>query len=488
MAFVADPTLSRTGATGVGWNAATLIANKLVVFASTLVLARLLEPSDFGLLGVGLVAIGYLEFVNDLGISAAVIQRTDDDVRATNIAFWVNMAIGAAMTVVGILVAPAIAALFDTPEATDIVRVLSFTFLLRSFGSIHGALIRRELDFRRRLLPEVAKAIVKGGLAIGLALGGVGVWSLVWGQLGGAAVASMLYWRAVPWRPGWAWDRAIAGSMLGFGWQVTLVGLFATARKNIDYVFVGRQLGASSLGIYSIAFRLPQLVVESVGTVVAQVAFPVFARLQGDSERTAAALERLLRVSSVAIVPMGVGLALVSDPLVRLAYGSTWVDAIDVMRVLSLFMVVQSVARHCGDFYKGIGRPGVLNVLSIVKLGVAVPLLWVAVDDGLVAVAWAQLAAAGIVLIPELILASRMTGAGIKRVLGAYAPALRAGVAMVVVTLPVSLLAADLHDAVELLLVTVVGALSYGGAIVGFDRALVREMADLVKKPKTVTA
>lgn len=483
---MAEPTLGRTGAAGVGWNAVTLVANKLVVFASTLVLARLLEPSDFGLLGVGLVAIGYLEFVNDLGISAAVIQRADDDDRATNIAFWVNMAIGVVMTGLGILVAPAVAALFDTPEATDIVRVLSFTFLLRSIGSIHGALIRRELDFKRRLLPEVAKAVVKGVVSIGLAVGGVGVWSLVWGQLAGAAVASLIYWQTVRWRPGWAWDRAVAGSMLGFGWQVTLVGLFATARKNIDYVFVGRQLGSAALGIYSIAFRLPQLIVESVGTVVAQVAFPVFARLQGDRARTAAALERLLRISSALIVPMGVGLALVSDPLVRVAYGSTWVEAIDVMRVLSLFMVLQSIARHCGDFYKGIGRPGVLNVLSVVKLVVAVPLLWIAVDDGLVAVAWAQFAGAAIVLVPELMVAARMTGAGMGRVLGAYLPALRAGVVMVAVTLPVSLFAADLHDAVELILVTVVGAVSYGAAVVGFDRPLLREMVGLVRKPKAV--
>ena len=485
---MAERALGRDGAAGVGWNAATLMANKLVVFASTLVLARLLEPSDFGLLGVGLVAIGYLEFVNDLGISAAVVQRTDDDDRATSIAFWANMAIGVAMTGLGVLIAPAIAALFDTPEATDIVRVLSLTFLIRSFGSIHGALIRRELDFRRRLVPEVAKAVVKGALSIGLALGGVGVWSLVWGQLGGAAVASLLYWRAVAWRPRWEWDRGVAGSMVGFGWQVTFVGLFATARKNIDYVFVGRQLGSSALGIYTIAFRLPQLVVESIGTVVAQVAFPVFARLQGDAARTAAALERLLRVSAVVVVPMGLGLALVADPLVRVAYGSTWVEAIDVMRVLSLFMVVQSVARHCGDFYKGIGRPGVLNVLSIVKLVVAVPLLWIAVDEGLVAVAWAQFAASAIVLGPELVVAARMTGSSLRRVLGAYVPALRAGVAMVVVTLPVSLLSADLHDVVELLLVSVVGVVSYGAAVAVFDRRLVREVTSLVRRPKTVTA
>lgn len=485
---MADATLGRTGAASVGWNAITLLSNKLLIFASTLVLVRVLDPSDFGLLGVGLVAIGYLEFVNDLGISAAVIQRTDDDVRSTNIAFWANMMIGAAMTLLGVLAAPAVAALFDTPEATDVVRVLSLTFLIRSVGSIHGALIRRELDFRRRLVPEVTKAVVKGALSIGLALAGLGVWSLVWGQLAGAAVASMLYWRAVPWRPGWDWDRRVALSMIGFGWQVTLVGLFATARKNIDYVFVGRQLGSAALGIYTIAFRLPQLVVESVGTVVAQVAFPVFSRLQGDPERTAAALDRLLRVSAVVVVPMGIGLALVADPLVRVAYGSTWVDAIDVMRVLSLYMVVQSIARHCGDFYKGVGRPGVLNVLSIVKLVVAVPLLWIAVDDGLVAVAWAQFAAAAIMLGPELLLASRMTGAGMRRVLGAYVPALRAATVMVLATLPVARSAADLHDAVELLVVSVVGVVSYSAAIFIFDRRLLREVASLVKKPKSVSA
>jgi lipopolysaccharide exporter len=473
--------LHRSGAAGVLWNALTVGASKLVVLVTTVILARLLDPTDFGLLAIGLVAIGYLDFINDFGVSAAVIQRRDESGRSLDVAYWLNLGLGVLLTAVGILIAPFVADFFNEPRATDILRVLSLSFVIRSFGSIHEAKLRRDLKFSRRVLPELGKGIVKGAVSITMALTGFGVWSLVWGQLAGTAAAAVLYIVVMPWRPALVFDAHIARGILGFGSQITMVGLLGGLNKNVDYLVVGRSLGTRALGIYSLAFRMPQLLIESVVDVTGQVAFPLFARVQSDSRRLREGLRRMLRLTALGVVPLGLGLALISEPFVMLLYGERWEDAIPVMQLLALYMLVQSLTKNCGDVFKAMGRPGILNRLAILKLAVTVPALLAAVRHGIVWVAAAQLAAAFVLTLYRFWLAARVVGAPVRSVAGAVVPACRAGGVMVAVCLP-AVLWLDVGPALELAIVVPMGVIAYTAAIFVFDRSLVSEIRDLLPR------
>jgi PST family polysaccharide transporter len=174
---VAPEQLGRASARSVLWNGATFATSKLLVLVTTVILARLLTPDDFGLVGIGLLVIAYLDLANDFGVSAAVVQSREDPLRVANVAFWVNMALGTTLTLIALIGAPIVADAFDEPRATAVVRVLSLSMLLTSLGAIHEARLRRELRFRRRLAPELGRAIAKGGTSITLALLGAGVWS-----------------------------------------------------------------------------------------------------------------------------------------------------------------------------------------------------------------------------------------------------------------------------------------------------------------------
>ena len=479
--------LGQASARGVLWNGATFGLGKAVVFVTTVITARLLVPDDFGLLGIGLLVIGYLEFVNDFGVSAALIQRKDGSEEAADTAFWLNIALGITLTAVGVAVAPAIAAFFDDDRATDIVRVLSLSFLLTSIGSVHEARLRRDLRFRARVVPELAKNLVKGAVSITLAVLDYGVWALVWGQLAGTVTAALLYWVILRWRPNRRFDRRIARELLGFGSQITLVGLLGGLHKNLDYLLIGRQFDTRALGIYTLAFRMPQLLVESVVGITSQVVFPAFSRVQEDPDRLRRGLERMLRITSLVIVPLGLGLALTADPFIRVFYGGGWEEAIPVMRLLALYMLVQSLGRTCGDLYKGMGRPGILNWLALVKLAISAPLLILAVPHGIETVAAAQLGAALVISVIQFAIAARITGMPARSILGSFVPAFRAGIAMAVVCLGVIQLVDDAPALGRLIVITGTGAIVYLGMLALTARDTIGEVAELVGGRKNRT-
>lgn len=475
--------IGRASLAGVAWNAATFGLSKLVVLVTTIILARLLEPADFGLLGIGLVVIGYLDFVNDFGVSAAVIQHDGDPDHTADVAFWINLALGVTLAAVGFAVAPFVADFFDEPEATSVVRVLSLSFPITSLGAIHEARLRRELRFGSRVLPEFSKGVAKGAVSITLALLGFGVWSLVWGQLAGAFVAAVGYWIVSAWTPRLRFDGAVTRELLGFGSQMTLVGLLGGLHKNIDYLIVGRALGTRALGLYTMAFRLPQLLIESVVDVTGQVAFPAFARVRRDAARLRSGLRRMLGTVGLVITPLGIGLALTADPFVRIFYGDRWVDAIPVMQLLALYMLVQSLSKTCGDVYKAMGRPGILNRLAIVKLAITVPLLIIAAQDGIVAVAAAQLLSATILTLIRLVLAAHIVGTSFADVVSSFWPALRAGATMTVACLAAWLVVRDAGSFTALVTVTAVGVVTYAGTVWLFDRDQIRAIVSMARRP-----
>lgn len=465
-----DTSLARRSTRGAIWNGLSYIITKTTVLVSTVILARVLSPDDFGLVAVGLLAIGYLELVNDFGIPIAVIQSRDDGVHVANVAFWINVTLGVALTAIGLLSAPAIADFFQDDRATDIVRVLAGSFLISSVGSIHQARLRRRMAFSRLTVPEVAKGVVKGSVSIGLALAGFGVWSLVWGQLAGQLVASILYIVMLPWRPRFDWDPRTGRALIGFGAQITLIGILGTVLRNADYIVIGRILGTRALGLYTLAFRMPQLLVEGISTVVGQVVFPAFSKVQDNPVRLRHGLQRVLTYTMIVTTPLALGLAIIADPFVRVFYGSKWVAAIDVMQLLSVYMLIQVASRSFGEVYKAVGRPGILTRLAVVKLAVTLPLLVIAAPHGIVAVAWAQVAASLVATMLDLVMATRVIGLRPSQLGSAYAPSARAGTVMVTVCLIVMWALRDVSDLVDLIALIAAGAASYIGALACFDR------------------
>ena len=260
------------------WNYASFASGKVLVLVTMAILARVLTPGEFGIVGFATVAVAYLAVLKDLGLGAAIIQRRTELEAASQTVYVLNRAMGAILTLVTALAAPLVAAFFQEPLVTPILRVLSFTFMLESLGAVHIVLLKRNLDFRRKLIPDVGRALVKGGVSIAAALAGFGVWALVWGQLAGVVMSVVLSWAVVPWRPTFTFNRPLVRPLMRFGVPLVLTDIQYAVWANLDYVVVGRMLGNEALGIYTLAYRLPELIIQSIWRVVAGAVFRSFRR------------------------------------------------------------------------------------------------------------------------------------------------------------------------------------------------------------------
>ncbi|MBU1227644.1 MAG: lipopolysaccharide biosynthesis protein [Actinobacteria bacterium] len=429
--------LGTTAARAVMWNYASFASGKVLVLVTLAVLARLLTPSEFGIVGFATLALAYLAVLKDLGLGGALIQRRDDTEEAAQTVYTLNLILGVVLTAATILAAPLVAGFFDEPLVTPILRVLSVSFLIEALGSVHLVLLARRLDFRRRLLPDVGRSLVKGAVAITAASLGMGVWALVWGQLAGVAASSILVRLVVPWRPRLVIHRNLVRPLLAFGMPLVIVNIQYAIWSNLDYVVIGRFLGDAALGVYILAYRLPELLVQSVWRVVAGAAFPFFSSLQHDPELLRRGFLKTIRYSQLLVVPLALGLLITAEPTVGAIFGDQWSEAVPVLRILAVFTLVASVGYNAGDVYKAIGKSGILAKLGIVDLLVLAPALIVAAPHGIVAVAWAHAAVSLLDTALRLLVARHFISVSLRDIGRQLLVAYRAGAAMALVAVPV---------------------------------------------------
>lgn len=423
-----EPTRHATSA--IAWAGLTLALTKGASLLSTLILARLLVPADFGLFAVGLLVINYVDRIKDFGVGAALVFRRDSWTQLAGTGLSLSMLSSFVLAALTWAAAPLTADFFRDPRAGRIVQALAFSILVGGLAVVPDSRMRRSLDFRRRVLPEMSASVVKGGVAVVLALAGVGVWSLVWGQLAGTAVQSALYWLLLRWRPRLEWHRETARALLRYGIPSSLVAVLAVATENIDYLVIGREMEPADLGYYTLAYRLPELSVIAVCIVAGQVFFPMFSRLQDDPEGLRRSYLRSIRYVSLITVPGGILLAVLAPEVVYTLYSGTWAPAIPVLRMLALFSVVYSMSFHAGEIYKATGRPGILNWMSVLKVAVFVPALWLAAQQSIATVGLAVLVVNVFLTAVKLAVAQRIVRFSLAGIAQSFLPSIATGVAL----------------------------------------------------------
>ena len=408
---------------GVLWTYVSFAGSKLLVFASTVILARLLVPSEFGQVGFALLVISYMDTVGDFGVSSALIYERKRPDEAADVSFVISIATGLLWFTTALLGAPLVADFFNEPAVEPIMRVMGVVFVINSLGNTHDALLRRELEFKKRLVPDFAMALLKGVCSVVLALQGWGAWSLVYGQLAGTAVSTLALWLVVPWRPSWRVSAGVARGMLSYGFKIVSVNVLSAVIHHADFLIVGRVLGSAALGFYSLAYRTPELFITMVVWAVGKVAFPVYSKLQDDTPALQRAFLVTLRYLSLITLPAGVGLAALGAALVTFFYGETWAPSIPVLQALALAGCLRSLGSHAGDIYKATGRPGVLTKLGLLRAAVLIPALLWGARYGIFGVALAQLIVTGATTLLNLYIAARILSLPVSSLLREFVPA-----------------------------------------------------------------
>jgi lipopolysaccharide exporter len=466
--------------TAMAWAGLTMVLGRGATLLATLVLARLLVPADFGLFAVGILVINYLDRFKDVGVGAALIYRREPWTRLAPTALPLAVGSAAVLSVGTFVVAPLAADFFYDPRAADILRALSLVLLISGLSIVPESKMRREMDFRRRVVPEVVAAVVKGVVSVALAVAGLGVFALVWGQLAGTLVQSSLYWALCRWRPRLGWDRSLAVLMLKYGIASSVVAVLSVFIENMDYLVVGRRMSAESLGYYVMAYRLPELSVFGVCIVAGQVFFPMFARLQDDLPRLAGVYLDAVRNISLVTLPVGAALACLAPEVISTLYSDKWDAAIPVLRLLAVFALVSSMSFHAGEIYKATGRPGILNTLAIGEVVLLLPLLWLAAGGDIVTVAATMAVAAIPLTAVRLLIAVRILRLDPGALVRSFVPSVTAtatmSVAVVAASYALTQWLPDWPPVVRLVVLGLLGLVVYVGAV----RLVARDVFDRV--------
>jgi O-antigen/teichoic acid export membrane protein len=322
------------------WSASYRWSARLVSFATFVVLSRLLEPAEFGVVAMASAVAGFLGILVDFGLPRFVVHapRADDVLRST--VLWCSLALGSAIALVQVLAAPLVATWLREPSVEPVLRVMALGYPLSALYGVLSAFQKRELKFKLLAVRGMVAVVVSAAVAVGLAVAGYGVWALVGQVLCYAGVSLVVLWLADPWVPRLLWSRQVFMSAFRYGRAALGAAVMDSVTSYGDGLVVGRRLGPDQLGYYSIAFRLVQVVLDLLVSVVHTVAFPILARAQDDARLLAAAYRRSVTQGVLISAPAVALLAALMPELVDLVFGPKWAPVAGVGAVLAVSRVL----------------------------------------------------------------------------------------------------------------------------------------------------
>lgn len=365
------------------WSALTEILSIAIQPIVTLVLARLLSPSEFGIVAVATVAIGVAQLVQEFGMGKALIQTEEYAGSYANNAFWVNCSLGIIIYGIIFLSAPVIGQFFHSPESVAVLRILCFQIIFTGFCSVHSALLQRQMKFREIFLVRFTTSLVPGIISIVMAYKGMGVWALVWGSLLSSFGQLVLFWFFSDWRPRLIFDLTSMQIMFSYSKWIMLEAVLAWCISNGDSIALGHYLGVKDMGVYRISSSLIIFVSFCSMAPIVPVAFSLFSRLQNDSAELCSTFTQLTRYVAALSLPLGFGVALLAKPITVLVLGDKWVGAEIVIALLAIRFGVDWVFGLGSTLYASMGRPKLNFILLLAGTVISLPAYVVAAPYGL---------------------------------------------------------------------------------------------------------
>jgi len=410
---------------GVFWSMLSFVGTKALTFVATLILARLLAPNEFGILAAVLAFITLLEVISDLGMKATVIYQSEEGVTSrVQTAFTLNLIFTGLLTILAVALAPLIAEFFEAESETILFRVAALDLLLRGLGNIHDALLLRDMEFRRRLIPQLTSNLVRGIATIALAVAGLGASALVIGFIIGSAVWTLTLWIVKPFRPTLRIERSSVKGVATYGGWASALAILAAITQRVDLAVIGSALGSRALGLYTIAQRLPELIVGNVTWNLSVVAFPALAerRDRADGSLTDTTLN-LIRYSALFGMTIGAALAVLATPLVVVLFSEKWTEAGAIMTPLAIMYGLVCIVFPLGDTFKALGRQPTMVVVNALALPVSIGAMVLAAPAGVIAVVWARVAVTVAQGVVWIVLISRELDLRLRRVVAMLRPA-----------------------------------------------------------------
>ena len=366
------------------WRLLERIGAQGVTFVVSVVLARLLDPTVYGTVALVTVFTTIMQVFVDSGLGNALIQKKDADDLDFSTVFYFNVVACAVLYGVMYFCAPLIAAFYERPELTPIVRVLSLTLIISGVKNIQQAFVSKNMLFKRFFYSTLGGTFGAAAIGIGMAAAGYGVWALVAQSLFNSLVGTVILWFTVRWRPKWMFSFERLKGLFSYGWKLLVSNLLNTVYNDLRQLIIGKLYTSNDLAFYNKGHQFPQLVVTNINTSIDSVLFPAMASAQDERERVKAMTRRSIKISTYLMMPIMVGLAVCAEPFISLLLTDKWLPCVFYMRIFCITMAFYPIHTANLNAIKAMGRSDMFLKLEVIKkvIGLAALLatMWISVE------------------------------------------------------------------------------------------------------------
>lgn len=359
--------LRKKATSGLVWTFGQQFGNQIITFLVSIILARILTPEQFGLIGMIIVFIAIGQSLMDSGLTQSLIRNTDVDQEDLSTVFYFNLGASVLIYLLIFLIAPLIADFYETPILTDLLRVLCLSFIISAFAAVQGARLTKKLDFKTQTIIGIPSTILSGILGIVMAYTGFGVWSLVWSRIADSLIRTIQLWIYSKWTPSRVFNIEKFKYHFNFGYKLTLSGLLDTIFNNIYIIVIGKFFAASQVGFYTRAQTMKKLPVTNISNALNKVTYPLFASIQDDDVRLKRVYKQIMQMVMFIVTPVLVFAAVLAVPTFRLILTEKWLPAVPYFQILSVTGILYPLNAYNLNILKVKGRSDLFLKLEIIK-------------------------------------------------------------------------------------------------------------------------
>lgn len=444
------------------WRFAERCGSQIVTFVVSVVLARILAPSDYGTITLVTVFTTILQVFVDSGLGTALVQKKDADDLDFSSVFYFNCALCLVLYLGMFAAAPLIAKFYENTELVPIIRVISLTVVVSGLKNVQQAYVSRNMLFKRFFYSSIGGVVFSAVLGIALAKAGCGVWALVAQQLSNVAINTAILWITVKWRPKKMFSRERLKGLLSFGWKLLVSALLDTGYSTLRNLIIGKVYSTADLAYYDQGDKFPKVIVTNINTSIDSVLLPSMSSEQDDRERVKNMTRRAIKTSTYIMAPLMMGLAFCAEPVVTLVLTEKWLPCVPFLRIFCITYMFWPVHTANLNAIKAMGHSDWFLKLEIIKAVFCLAALLATVNFGVTAIAYSALFTSAASQIINAWPNKKLLGYGYLEQVRDFAPGILLAVAMGVCVYFIGCI--PLPTAVTLVIQVVSGAVIYFGA------------------------
>ena len=465
---------------GIFWSTIERFSNQGMSFLFSVILARMLDPSDFGIIAMITIFFAVAQSFVDSGFSNALVRKTDRREEDLSTCFYFNIGVGIIAYIVLFLIAPLVASFYNQPILSLIIRITGLGVVLNSLCVVQQALFTIKIDFKSQAKVTLSATIISGIVGVVLAYQGYGVWALVWQGIVLSLVRMGLLWLMSKWRPITGFSKSSFNYLFGYGSKLLASGLLDTIYNNIYPIVIGKFYTPAQLGNYSRALSFAQLPSSNITSILQRVTFPVLSTIQDDIPRLQVNYRRLLKLSAFIIFPLMTGLAAVAFPMIRIVLTPKWEGCSLYLQIICFALMWYPIHAINLNLLQVKGRSDLFLRLEIIKKIVGVCIMCITIPLGITAMCIGMVASSLISLFINTYYTGKLIDIGYLKQMRDLTPIFINSLIMGGIVY-FSIQISD-NDILQLSLSIIVGVLSYIGGASMITRSELKEFLNLFKR------